>query len=393
MLRQALSTIRVRAMQGVFLLCAVLLLPGCDGDDPIAPVPTVSGTVTVSATGDPVSGARVSIGDLTVATGSDGRFELSGLSAGPATLRSVATGFEDFETEITVGGGRTTRDVPLTRIELFEFEEFAIHIPASVSKVRTVVVALGGPDTRGFAAGTLFGAPVPQVEASLQALGQEFRNLAASHGLAIFGTSLAAMANGAASDELLLDAIEEASGLSGRDEIASAPVLVYGMSGGAAQGSGFTARNPGRVVGLFLKVPAGIESLTVGDVLGVPTYMVQAELDAFVDNAALRATFAANRRSGGLWALALEPGAPHHSLNPVQRELTIEWMATILDLRLDASAPQPLLPIVESSGWLGDMNARSVVPWADYAGDPRSASWLPSQATAEQWTAFITNGS
>jgi hypothetical protein len=63
-------------------------------------------------------------------------------------------------------------------------------------------------------------------------------------------------------------------------------------------------------------------------------------------------------------------------------------MSTILELRLGSAAFDPLRPITESSGWLGDPGS-GAAPWAEYLGDPASASWLPSQATAEEWEAFV----
>lgn len=392
MLRLCHSTLTAGTRRAFPFFSAILLASACsdDGDvtAPVPAVPTVAGTVRAAATGDPIAGAAVSIGAATATTGADGRFELTGLTAGPATLRCMATGFEDFEADIAVTSSRITRDIGLTRIELFEFGDFSVHIPAGVTAVRGILLALGGPNTRGFASGVPFGAPVPEVEAALQTLGKEFRALAADHGLAVLGTSLAAMANSSESDQLLLDAVQEAAALSGRPELASAPLLLYGMSGGGPEASGFTARNPGRVAGLFLKVPAGVASLTSGQVLAVPTYLVQAEMDAFVDNAALALAFEANRRMGALWARALEPGVPHHSLTPAHREVTINWMRTILELRLGSAAAGPLRPIIESSGWLGDPGS-GAAPWAEYLGDPASASWFPSQATAEDWEAFI----
>jgi hypothetical protein len=69
-----------------------------------------------------------------------------------------------------------------------------------------------------------------------------------------------------------------------------------------------------------------------GQALSVPAYMVLAELDAFVNNTMLRATFEAHRAAGAPWAMALEPDVPHHSLSPEQRELTVDWMRAILPL-------------------------------------------------------------
>jgi hypothetical protein len=376
----------------VFLLL-VLVIPACSDEGPLEPVPGVTGTVTNSATGAPVSGAEVRIGDAATTTGATGRFELTDLPTGLATLRCTAPGFEDFEAEITVASSSVTRDVGLARIEVFEFGDYALYVPASVSSISGLLLALGGPDTRGFSTGKPLGAPIPEVEASLQALGQGFRELAATHRLAILGTSLAGMPNNLDSDQLLLDAVQMATELSGHPELSSAPMLLYGMSGGAPQISGFTTRNSERVAGVFLKVPAGVASLTSGNPLRVPTYMVLAELDAFVDNDALIAAFEAHRGAGALWGLALEPAVPHHSLTPVQRQATINWISTILELRLPALPSASLREIAEPSGWLGDRVSGEVRPWANYPGIRSLASWLPSQTAAQHWEALVGPGS
>jgi hypothetical protein len=160
------------------------------------------------------------------------------------------------------------------------------------------------------------------------------------------------------------------------------------MSGGSRQASGFTARNPERVAGQFLKVPAGVSSVTSGAALRVPTYMVMAGLDAIVDTAALTAAFVANRGAGALWALAKEPDAPHHSLSAFQRQVTINWISTILTLRLPAMPSDPLRETTETAGWLGNRASGAVAPWTTYAADRSAASWLPSQGTATEWGAF-----
>jgi hypothetical protein len=389
--RHPLSNLRAVIRPVIFSLCAALLIVGCDGaKDVIAPVPIVSGRVTNAATGKPVAGAEVRIGSAIDTTSASGRFDLTDLTLGAATFRCIALGFGDFETAITVTSGGVIHDIGLTRIELFEFDSFALYVPASVDVTRGVILALGGPDTRGFATGKPFGAPIPAVEASLQTLGQSLRALASTRGLAILGTSRAAMANGPASDTLLMGALETVATMSGRPELPSAHLLMYGLSGGAPQASGFTTRNPGSVAGLFLKVPAGVSSVTSGAALRVPTYMVLAELDAIVNNAALTAAFVGNRGAGALWALAKERGVPHNSLSPLQRQVTLNWIGSIVDLRLPPTpGSSPLLEIAETSGWLGNGATGATAPWATYPADRASASWLPSQATATEWETFI----
>ena len=361
-------------------------------DNPAAPVPSVKGLVTVSATGAPFAGARVSIGDASTIAGTDGRFELTGLTAGPATIRGIATGFETFEANILVADGPATRDIPLQRIELFQSTDYAVYVPATVSQVRGVVITLGGPDTRSFASAGSFGAPAPSVETSLQSLGQQFRALAASKGLAIIGTSQAAMANAEASDANILAAIQQAALVSSREELKNAPFLVYAISAGAPEASGFTVRNASRVAGLFLKVPMSFESVNAGPALDIPTYVILAELDVVVNNTTLSAAYRANRAAGALWALALERGVSHFGISPAQRDLTMNWMSTILGMRLDSAPSTALRPISEPSGWLGDPSSAAVMLWSSFAGNPRSASWLPSQGTAEQWMTFVKTG-
>lgn len=361
-------------------------------DNPAAPVPSVKGLVTVSATGAPLAGAKVSIGDVTTIAGNNGRFELTGLIAGPATLRVAATGFEIFESDILVADGPVTRDIPLKRIELFQLTGYAVYVPAAVAQVRGVLITLGGPDTRGFASAGSFGAPAPSVEASLQSMGQQLRAMAASKGLAILGTSQAAMPNGSVSDGSIVAAIQQAALVSGRDDLKNAPFLVYAISAGGPEASGFAARNAERVAGLFLKVPLSFESISSGPALGIPTYVILAELDVLVNNTTVTAAYRANRDGGALWALALERGVSHFGVSPAQRDLAINWMNTILGLRLESGSSTALRPISEPLGWLGDPSSTSVMPWSSFTGNPRSASWLPSQGTAEEWRTFVKAG-
>jgi hypothetical protein len=367
------------------------IAPSAGGEGLVAgSIGQIKGRVTSAATGTPVAGAVVRIGDAADTTGPSGRFHMTALSTGLTTLRSSAAGFADFETAITVMPGSVMRDVEMTRIEVFEFGDFALYVPATVDAPHGLLLALGGPDTRGFVTGKRVGAPFPDVEASLQMLGASFRALASLRGLAVLGTRRAGIPNSPASDTLLLEAVEAGAAVSGRPNLPFAHMLLYAASGGARQASGFTARNPERVAGVFLKVPASVSSVTSGEAVGVPTYVVQAELDAFVNNAAVEAAFEGNRAAGALWALAKERGVPHHSLSVIQRQVTINWMSTILDRRLRFNPGRdPLVRIAASSGWLGDLSTGEAAPWGTYSGDRAFASWLPSESTAHDWEAFV----
>jgi len=285
----------------------------------------------------------------------------------------------------------TPRDSAPAPAEVFEFGNFALYVPGDAPTVRGVLLALGGPDTRAFLSDGSFGAPIPELEASLHLLGRDLRTLAADHGLAMLGTSRYgpdAMPNLPQSDVLIFEAISEGARISGRRGLASAPIFVYGISGGTPQAAGFTARNPARVGALLLKVPAPPERPNLAEALAVPTYLILAERDAIMNNQAVVAVFESNRRAGGLWAVAVEPDVPHHSLTPSHRTITVNWLRAIVELRLGAAAQDPLRDVPESSGWLGDPEM-GISAWADYPGDREAASWFPSRATAEEWWEFV----
>jgi hypothetical protein len=115
--------------------------------------------------------------------------------------------------------------------------------------------------------------------------------------------------------------------------------------------------------------------------------MILAERDDIVNNEAVVAAFESNRRAGGLWGVAIEPGVPHHALTPGHRALTVNWLRAIVEQRLGAAVQDPLREVAESSGWLGHPDI-GISDWTGYAGDRKAASWFPSQATAEEWWEF-----
>ncbi len=268
-----------------------------------------------------------------------------------------------------------------------QYGVYAVHVPANVKQVRGVLLALGGPDTRGFADGTPFRAPIPAVEASLQQLGAMFRDLAAERGLAIVGTGrfgLNPFPNSAASDQQLFDALAQAAALTDRPELADAPILVYGLSGGGPEAVGLTERHPDRVSALMLRVPVIAGPLT-GRALSIPAILFLAENDVVVNNTQLRAAFHAHRAAGAPWAMATERGAIHFTFSAAQRDLTVAWMRAVLPL----GKAGPFSETAPQVGWLVEHATGAIAPMAAFSGDRSMASWLPHRPLAEQWAAYI----
>jgi Carboxypeptidase regulatory-like domain len=72
-----------------------------------AKVGAIAGTVTDAATGDPVAGAQVSAPGLSVTTGSNGGYTLSGLPAGPYKVSVSGYGYQSQTQSVTVTANQT----------------------------------------------------------------------------------------------------------------------------------------------------------------------------------------------------------------------------------------------------------------------------------------------
>ncbi len=291
-------------------------------------------------------------------------------------------------TTISISPGANTHDFALTVNEIYEFGSSAVYVPAGVGSMRGVIVVLGGPITSGFVTGDSIVPPPgdPVLEASLQALGSSLRALARSAHVALLGRT-ASLANSPGSDTHIINALGTVAGLSGHAEIAAAPLLMFGLSAGGPESAGLVSRSPGRAIGLMLRVPIDATSLTDPVALAVPTFVMQAELD---NNANALAIFTDNRSRGGLWALAVEPGAVHAQASPEGNAVNIGWIGATLAARLPATAGDPLVALDEQSGWLGNQTTFEIATWAAYTGSRASASWLLSQSLAQSWQALQT---
>lgn len=367
---------------------ALLLLAGCgDSSGPNGGGGgTLSGTVRSAGESAVLEGATVSVATGSTTSDASGHYELTALPVGTATVRAQRAGYLPAEATVTISSGANTHDFALTVQEIFHSGPNAVYVPGGVGPVRGVIVVLGGPVTSGFVTGDRIAPPdSPDLERSLQQLGTSLRVLAKSAHVALLGSATIGMASSAASDATLFAALRAVAGASGHPEVADAPVLMFGLSAGAREAAGLVSRNPERAIGLLVRVPVSVTDLTAPAVLAVPTFVMQAELDAVVDNTTVRATFADNRSRGGLWALAVEPKVAHNVATDLGNQVAIEWISTALTQRIPGTSGDPLIALDPASGWLGNQTTLEIAPWADYPEDRTRASWLLSPDAAMSW--------
>lgn len=391
-----LSHFRAVGRTVTLALLAGALPAGCGGgaSDPGGDTGvTVSGTVRNTHTGDALAGATVIMGTLQATSDAAGGYELTNVPQGTGVIQCQLTGFEPYEASVSLSAGANTHDVAMARQTIFQFGRFAAYVPAEVTSVRGAVLVFGGfgHDSRGFATGGPIGSD-PGADGEAQAVGALLRSFGRSQGLAVIGTSETAtgVPNEPQSDSRMISSLETAAVLSGRPELASAPVFVIGMSRGGREASGLASRRPDRVAGVALWVPASAESLATAEARRVPTLMVHAEFDSSVDNRVTTQAFQANRAAGALWGMGVVPGTTHSTHVPSERDFIVQWMAAVANLRLPASVGGPTQDVSEDAGWLGDMTTFTIAPWASYVGDRATASWWPTEATAQAWQNLVT---
>ena len=219
---------------------------------------------------------------------------------------------------------------------------------------------------------------------------QGYRSLAADHGMAVMGARLGSNPTALDALENLLTALNELAVASEHPELATAPLLLEGLSNGGCFAYAFTRTFPERVIG-FRTQKGGCHDIRDGGAAKqVPGFLNIGEADERRRCLNITALFDANRPAGALWALAVQPGAGHVAIRDL--DVLLGWLETVLTLRLPAAAGGALRPIAEDSGWLGDRETAAVASFDEYDKDRTLASWLPSAQTAEDWSAFVSPG-
>jgi poly(3-hydroxybutyrate) depolymerase len=190
------------------------------------------------------------------------------------------------------------------------------------------------------------------------------------------------------SGQALLDGLASLAKQSRHPEIASAPLLFWGMSAGGEFNYEFAAWKPERVVA-FVVNKGGIyySALTSRATREVPAILFIGGKDLESRVNTITGLFAVNRRGGALWALAEEPGAAH--VVGRSRDLSIIFFDDVLPLRLGESSTA-LKPLVESTGFLGDFKSKATRSVADSAAPSYPTAWLPTARVARAWQAMLT---
>jgi dienelactone hydrolase len=190
------------------------------------------------------------------------------------------------------------------------------------------------------------------------------------------------------SGQALLDTLAVFAAKSQHPDLATAPLLLWGMSAGGQFNYEFVAWKPERVLA-FVVNKGGIyyTALTSHAARNVPGILFTGGKDLESRRNTITGLFAVNRRAGALWAIAEEPGAAH--IVGRSRDVAIVFYEDVMALRMSDDAPAALKTLTEKSGFLGDPHLKTFQ--AASAGQPPEypVAWLPSERVAKAWKAMV----
>jgi hypothetical protein len=93
------------------------------------------------------------------------------------------------------------------------------------------------------------------------------------------------------------------------------------------------------------------------------------------------------RSRGGLIGVSVDPLTSHECGN--QRYLSILWLDACLSARLPKNADAALNAMPVEEAWVAPLLETEAVPLKAFAGDKKSAVWLPNERIARAWMQYV----
>ena len=209
--------------------------------------------------------------------------------------------------------------------------------------------------------------------------------------------------------QALLDALTALAAKSKHPEVATAPLLLLGMSAGGQFNYEFVGWKPERVAA-FVVNKGGIyySALLPAAARAVPGILFVGGKDLEFRTSTIVGLFAVNRRAGARWALAEEPGAAH--VVGRSSDLTKIFFEDVLRLRdigdkgdkgaglnKDGVKDGDKAAFAETNeldknAFIGDLKAKTFQPAATAPPSATSvpSAWLPTERVAKAWQAMVT---
>lgn len=192
------------------------------------------------------------------------------------------------------------------------------------------------------------------------------------------------------SPEAFQRALEAFAQQAGRPELAHAPLVLFGVSGGSGWASNMALRSPDRTYAVFAR-GFGPGGTIPAAALGIPM-LLNGKADGSYGT--LNA-FQNCRSQGALCALNVDPGN-EPSLGNQWERMALPYFDAVLQQRMPVAAPTngpiTLRAVDAQQAWLGVRSDFSIKAAAGFSGDPLTGSWLPDGAFAQRWQDYNARG-
>jgi hypothetical protein len=308
-------------------------------------------------------------------------------ASGVAT--ALGAGITTITATLTVGGitRSATSHLAAEAATLLDPSGANLHVPLGIRPLRGVLVYLLGTtvDMRPFVRGELaFYSNLALLRnTDLAAIRSALLEFTHAQGMALLGASSSEWAS-----ENVAAALMEVSATN-LPELAQAPLLIVGASGGGCAASQLASRFPERMIGFIATKPSCMAD-ELGAARSVPGYIIIARQDPSYSEAHqqfVTETVARHRADGAIWAFGIEPVSTHEPF--ANTGLLLHWMSTVAERRLPAAgAPGGLSVVAETSGWLGSRCTLAIAPHGSFS-EPGPTSWFPSEGTARDWAGMM----
>jgi hypothetical protein len=183
--------------------------------------------------------------------------------------------------------------------------------------------------------------------------------------------------------ESLSPVLQRLSAESGHPELAAAPLVLWGHSGGGGAASLLSAIHPERVAA-FIRYNSGPVGGDLAIISKIPSLIISGGQDATAPPSAAEGLWKRGRAVDAPWTFAVSAEAGHGGDLPRSAKLMTAWTAAVVRHRLPL-AGATLREVTPSSGWLGDNRTGAIAPYTSFTGDKTTASWLPDEPTARAW--------
>jgi hypothetical protein len=182
----------------------------------------------------------------------------------------------------------------------------------------------------------------------------------------------------------------------GHEEVAMAPLLLYGESAGGEFDYNFTLWQPGQVMAFVVnKGEYYDDSPPNQDACTVPGLFFIGERDSEPRIQAVTNLWKIGRKSGAHWALAPQPNSGHEFSKT--SALSRTFFESVLKRRLisgdhTSGDGKIMRSMDEANGWLGDPYTHEIHNVGIGDDSAQIESWFPDQASAEAWRDFVSEG-